>query len=105
MTKPRPYVRKASGRVIYLFLIAGFTTSSPAGCMHRRCLSSPPRSPQPQWSLSHRPAWGTSTTMAIKIWAVIALNSSNVSVLLGNGDGTFQPAETLLSARIAIPLS
>ena len=36
--------------------------------------------------------WGTSTATESPTWSVANYGSNNVSVLLGNGDGTFQAA-------------
>ena len=91
MTKPGQYVPKAVGRFIYLFLVAGFYGMI-AGSLHAQSVSFvAPKS----FSAGENPvstAVGDFNRDGNRDLAVANAGSSNVSVLLGNGDGTFQPA-------------
>ena len=91
MTKLRQYVRKASGWFIYLFLVAGFHNIIAGG------LQAQPVS----FVGAKKFSAGTDPVASVvgdfnqdgnQDLAVANLGSNDVSVLLGNGDGTFQPA-------------
>src|SRR5262245_17758623 len=91
MTKPGQYVRKAVGCFIYLFLVAGFHRMI-AGSLHAQSVSFvAPKS----FSVGVDPVSigvGDFNQDGNRDLAVANRGSSNVSVLVGNGDGTFQPA-------------
>ncbi len=48
--------------------------------------------PRTTTQIPRRSRWGTSTTTAGSTWPSSMRQNSTVSILLGNGDGTFQPA-------------
>jgi hypothetical protein len=95
MTKLRPYVRKASEWFIYLFLVAGFHNII-AGRLHAQAVSFvTAKKSAAGLGFVGSSGMGDFNQDGNQDLAVIGLNSSNVSVLLGNGDGTFQTAVNL----------
>ena len=91
MTKPRQYVRKASGWFIYLFLVAGFHNTI-AGWAQAQPVSFVGPKTFRAGTDPVAVVVGDFNQDGNKDLAVANSGSNNVSALLGNGDGTFQPA-------------